>query len=177
MLKISKFFPFLVILLALSCTNNKVSLDFSVGDCFVDMSNMAVNVDEYDSEDRFDLETVEEVACSEPHNSEIFAEFASVPYEYRSYDNPFDEACFASLMDYLAFLITTESESKLSENESKLLEILEEFDQKFVYAYNYHSLSGENLDEGDIYDYFNCQLISINSLLFGKFEETIKKLF
>ena len=73
MLKISKFFPFLVILLALSCTNNKVSLDFSVGDCFVDMSNMAVNVDEYDSEDRFDLETVEEVACSEPHNSEIEA--------------------------------------------------------------------------------------------------------
>ena len=177
MLKISKFFPFLAIFLALSCTNNKVSLDFSVGDCFVDMSNMVMAIDVNDPEDRFNLETVEEVACSEPHNSEIYAEFTSVPYEYRSYDNPFDEACFASLMDFIAFLVPTENKSKLSENESKLLEILEEFDQKFTYAYNYHSLPGENLDKGDIENYFNCQLISINSLLFGKFEETIKKLF
>ena len=80
-------------------------------------------------------------------------------------------------MDYIAFLIPAENKSKLSENESKLLEILEEVDQKFAYAYNYHSLSGENLDKGDMDNYFNCQLISINSLLFGKFEESIKKLF
>ena len=67
-----KVFSVLVIFLALSCTNNKVSLDFSVGDCFVDMSNLAMTVDENDPEDRFNLETVEEVACSEPHNSEIY---------------------------------------------------------------------------------------------------------
>ena len=176
MLKISKFFPFLVIFLALSCSNNKVSLDFSVGDCFVDMSNLAMTVDESDPEDRFNLETVEEVACSEPHNSEIYAEFSSVPYEYRSYDNPFDEACFASLMDYIAFLIPTENKSKLSENESKLLEILEEFDQNCLCLQLSFSVR-ENLDKGDIDNYFNCQLISINSLLFGKFEESIKKLF
>lgn len=170
MLKISKFFPFLVIFLALSCTNNKVSLDFSVGDCFVDMSNMAVNVDEYDSGDKFDLETVEEVACSEPHNSEIYAEFTSVPYEFRSDDDPFEAACLESLLDYITFLIPTK-------NESELLEAADEFDQKFSMAYNYHFLPGGNLDKGDIDKYFNCQLISRNSLLFGKFEETIKKLY
>tara|TARA_A100001011_G_scaffold220575_1_gene228544 strand:- start:248 stop:733 length:486 start_codon:yes stop_codon:yes gene_type:complete len=161
----------MAIFLALSCSNDKISLDLSVGDCFVDLSNMAVNVDGYDAGDMIDLTAVEEIDCSEPHNAEIYAEFTSVPLKYRSEDDPFDAACYGSLIDYIGYLYPVEYDSQLLDG------FVEEFDKKFSYITNFYTLPEGSSDIGDIDNYFNCQLISDNSLLFGKFEETIRKLF
>ena len=141
-----------------SCS--ETPLDLQVGDCYIDKSGSPA------PGESVELGTVEIVNCTEPHNYEIIAAFPSVPYKYRSYDQPMDEACYSATVDYIIALHPYK-------NENSMQYIFGKFDERFSYEYNYTRISYNSM-EPDLNADFNCAIFSKNSLIIGPFKKTIK---
>ena len=154
------FLAFFTIFLS-SCSNYKTALDLEVGDCYIDLS-----LNNTEAGDTTDLDYVEVVSCSQPHNFEIIAEYLSVPAAYRSIENPVDETCLDATFKFIESIYP-------NSDESLDLKILDKFDERFMYFSNFNRISIFS-SEPDLNDYFNCAIHSKDSLNIGIFKKTIE---
>lgn len=141
-----------------SCS--KTAIDLEVGDCYVDFS-----MEHMVSGEAEELNYVDVVSCSEPHNFEIVAEYSSVPEEYRSLENPIDEICFVATLNLIKSI-------RPNADDSSLQKILEKYDEKFIYSFNYNYFHSSL--EPDINEYFNCAIKSKNNLITGNIKKVIE---
>lgn len=161
MSKVTIFLLAPLIIFLSSCSGKKTALDLEVSDCYVDFS-----MENLVSGDTQDLNYVDVVSCSEPHNFEVLAEFSSVPEEYRSLENPIDEVCFDATLNLIKSIHPNADDSSLQK-------IYEKYDEMFIYSFNYNRISISSM-EPDLNEHFNCAIKSKNNLTTGNFKKIIE---
>ena len=139
----------------------QTALDLEVGECYIELSQNDMKPGELD-----DLEFVDLVSCSEPHNHEIIAKYPSVPLAYRDLENPIDQVCLNAT---LAFV----SSFHPNMDDSRILEVYEKFDERFQYFYHYNQISSDSR-EPDLNDSMTCAIMSKDSLSIGSFQKIIE---
>jgi len=139
----------------------KTALDLEVGECYV---NVGLNDTEAGVVD--DLDYVEVVSCSEPHNFEIIADYSSVPQAHRSSKNPIDDICSSNVLDLVASIHP-------NANDLQFEKIAVKFDERFNGYYNFTRIEPGS-EEPDLNSNFNCAIQSKDSLIVGDFREIIE---
>jgi hypothetical protein len=136
------------------------ALDLDVGDCYVEPDQL----DLVDGEE-IDLDFVEVVSCSEPHSSEVIAKYPSVPLAYRSLENPSDELCRNSMLNFVLSFHPNADESRTSK-------ILDKFDDRFIYVVHFNYVLDSK--EIDLDKDLACAIMSRDALSIGTSQNIIQ---
>tara|TARA_B100000989_G_C19369384_1_gene396668 strand:+ start:253 stop:741 length:489 start_codon:yes stop_codon:yes gene_type:complete len=148
------------ILLIASCAKYENPLDLKNGNCFINLN--ANEILENEIEEVFVVEVVD---CSEPHNFEVIATFASVPDLYKEYEDPIDQVCLDSLIDYIDRILPSSSSGTL-------LKVYEKFDQNYRRYHYFNKVDNTFLADND--KNFVCAVMSIDSLIYKTFKQSIE---
>ena len=144
-----------------SCSENKYAIDLDVGDCFIDLGIS----DMERGGETIDLNAVDVVTCSEPHNSEVISKHSTVPEKYRTIEDPIEMLCMNDTIAFLKFLHPNADDSQMNN-------LFGKFDERFSYTYNF--VVHENSDEPNFNERVTCAIVSLDSLIIGNVDKIIR---